>query len=202
MPGTPEWVLQMGMYKNLLKNLNKNQTLFTISEIAQILNINDKQKLYSFLKYSNVTGDLTRITRGIYSLKKPFSNLELGNKLRQPSYISLYTILQKNGIIFQNYEDIYLISNRSDNIHIDNNVFIYKKIKDKILYNNLGITIENNVTLATSERAICDLIYLGFEYYFDNLRQIDFELIKDLNDKLYKKRQISDFIKLNKNKWN
>jgi len=192
----------MGMYKNLLKNLNKNQTLFTISEIAQILNINDKQKLYSFLKYSNVTGDLTRITRGIYSLKKPFSNLELGNKLRQPSYISLYTILQKNGIIFQNYEDIYLISNRSDNIHIDNNVFIYKKIKDKILYNNLGITIENNVTLATSERAICDLIYLGFEYYFDNLRQIDFELIKDLNDKLYKKRQISDFIKLNKNKWN
>lgn len=190
------------MYKNLLKNLNKNQTLFTISEIAQILNINDKQKLYSFLKYSNVTGDLTRITRGIYSLKKPFSNLELGNKLRQPSYISLYTILQKNGIIFQNYEDIYLISNRSDNIHIDNNVFIYKKIKDKILYNNLGITIENNVTLATSERAICDLIYLGFEYYFDNLRQIDFELIKDLNDKLYKKRQISDFIKLNKNKWN
>ena len=202
MPGTPEWVLQMGMYKNLLKNLNKNQTLFTISEIAQILNINDKQKLYSFLKYSNVTGDLTRITRGIYSLKKPFSNLELGNKLRQPSYISLYTILQKNGIIFQNYEDIYLISNRSDNIHIDNNVFIYKKIKDKILYNNLGITIENNVTLATSERAICDLIYLGFEYYFDNLRQIDFELIKDLNDKLYKKRQISNFIKLNKNKWN
>jgi len=202
LPGTPEWVLQMGMYKNLLKNLNKNQTLFTISEIAQILNINDKQKLYSFLKYSNVTGDLTRITRGIYSLKKPFSNLELGNKLRQPSYISLYTILQKNGIIFQNYEDIYLISNRSDNIHIDNNVFIYKKIKDKILYNNLGITIENNVTLATSERAICDLIYLGFEYYFDNLRQIDFELIKDLNDKLYKKRQISDFIKLNKNKWN
>ena len=81
-------------------------------------------------------------------------------------------------------------------------MFIYKKIKDKILYNNLGITIENNVTLATSERAICDLIYLGFEYYFDNLRQIDFELIKDLNDKLYKKRQISDFIKLNKNKWN
>ena len=192
-------MLQMSMYKNLLKLKPNNQTLFTTSEIAQILNINNKQKLYSFLKYSNSNDDLIRITRGIYSLSKNFSKLELGNKLRQPSYISLYTILQKNGAIFQNYEDIYLISNRSDIITIDKNVFIYKKIKDKILYNNLGITVENNVTLATSERAICDLIYLGFDYYFDNLRKIDFDLMSNLNYQLYKNKEVDKFIKLNEN---
>ena len=187
------------MYKNLLKLKPNDKSLFTTSEIGQLLNINDKQRLYSFLKYGTSNADLTRITRGIYSLTKDFSTLELGNKLRQPSYISLYTILQKNGVIFQNYEDIYLISNRTDTITIGKNVFVYKKIKDKILYNNIGIATENHITIATSERAICDLIYLGFDYYFDNLRQIDFQLISELNESLYKTREIEKFIKLTKN---
>jgi predicted transcriptional regulator of viral defense system len=187
----------MSMYKNLLKLKPSDQTLFTTSEIAQILNINNKPKLYSFLKYSSANGDLTRITRGIYSISKDFSKLELGNKLRLPSYLSLYTILQKNGVIFQNYESIYLSSNRSDTVTINNNEFIYKKIKDSILFDNTGLMVENNTTLATSERAICDLIYLGFDYYFDNLRQIDFELISNLNDKLYKNNKINKFLKKN-----
>ena len=191
----------MSLYKNLIKSKPTNQTLFTTSEIAQILNVNNKDKLYSFLKYANTNGDLIRITRGIYSLSNKFSKLELGNKLRQPSYISLYTILQKNGVIFQNYETIYLISNRSETKKIGDYEFNYKKIKDKILYNNLALVNENSVMLATSERAICDLIYLGFDYYFDNLRKVDFELIKRLNNELYYNNQISNFINLHKPLW-
>jgi len=191
----------MSLYKNLIKSKPTNQTLFTTSEIAQILNIHNKEKLYSFLKYSTSIGDTKRITRGIYSLSEKYSQFELGNKLRQPSYISLYTILQKNGVIFQNYETIYLISNRSETKKIGDYEFNYKKIKDKILYNNLALVNENSVMLATSERAICDLIYLGFDYYFDNLRKVNFELIKKLNNKLYNNNQISNFINLHKPLW-
>jgi len=186
------------MFKDLIKLKPSNQTLFTVREIAQILNINNKESLYSFLKNSSANNDLTRVTRGIYSLSNNFSKFELGNKLRQPSYISLYSILQKEGVTFQNYDTIFLISNRAETINLEKQVYMYKKIKDNILFNPLGIKTENATAVATAERAICDLIYLGFDYYLDNLRQIDFTIIKELNSILYKSKKIEDFINQNK----
>ena len=70
----------------------------------------------------------------------------------------------------------------------------YRKIKNEILLNPLGIKNKNNVQIATPERAICDKLYLDGVEYFDNLRNIDWAFMGELNTQVYgKNKVISDF---------
>ncbi len=185
----------MNIASKILNKKNDNQTIFTITEILQITGVNDTSILNSSLGYAINKGYIYRITRGIYSLKKEYSKEELANKLRKPSYISLYTVLQKSGVVFQPYTSIYAITNRSEDIEVDGQKYIYRKIKDDILLNNLGIENINGVMTAMNERAICDKLYLDGEEYFDNIRDINWDLMKELNTKVYMNNPIiSNFI--------
>jgi hypothetical protein len=64
----------------------------------------------------------------------------------------------------------------------------------------LGIEQKNGVSTATVERAICDKIYLDGIEYFDNLRNVDLDLIDRLNKEVYEgNKNISKFLQsLNK----
>jgi len=188
----------MSLSKNLLKTKPVNKTVFSTNEIGQILNSNNKQNSYSALNYATQKGDLIRITRGLYALNKNYSKLELGNKLRKPSYVSLYTILQLEGVVFQYYKSIYLITKRTDEISINDQKYIYRKVKDSILLNPLGLITENSIIKATIERAICDKIYLDGDEYFDNLRDVNWDFMSKLNEKVYKDKKILKFISKNK----
>lgn len=183
------------MMKKLLKEKPKNQTVFTTTEISQILEINDEKKLYSALIYACNNNDIIRVTRGVYVLDNNYLRLELGNKLRKPSYISLYTVLQENGIVFQPYTSVFLVSNRSCELNIDSKKYIYRKIKNEILLNKMGLVNDGNIIKASPERALCDKIYLDKDEHFDNLRRINWKLMKELNVKVYgKDKNIKKFI--------
>ena len=107
----------------------------------------------------------------------------------------MYTVLQESGVVFQPYSSIYLISKRSEEVNIDNQKYIYRKIKDNILLNPLGIIQNDSISIATKERAICDILYLDDEQYFDNLREIDWNMILKLNKNVYENNiNISNFI--------
>ena len=190
----------MSLIKNLLQNKSQDQTVFTVTEVSQVLNISNKDQLYSALKYATQKGDILRITRGIYALDSNYSRLELGNKLRKPSYISLYSTLQDGGIVFQPYSSIYLISNRSETVEIDRQKYIYRKLKDEILLNSLGLIEEKSTIKATPERSLCDKVYLDGDEHFDNLRTIDWDLMEKLNHKIYGNNEgIVSFISKYKN---
>lgn len=179
----------MSFIKKMILSKNPNQTVFTLSELN---NINDKyfgKKLNSSLKYAAKQKDLIRIAKGIYSLNKDYSRLEFANKFRSPSYISLYTVLSNNGVVFQPYTSIYVVSNRSFESEIDNQKYIYRKIKDEILLNTLGINYIDNISIASSERAICDKLYLDGTEYFDNLKNIDLEKINKINNEVFNNNQ-------------
>ena len=138
---------------------------------------------------------LDRISRGIYCFSKDYSRQEFANKYRTPSYISLYTVLQESGVVFQLYSSIYLIANRSQETEIDGQKYIYRKIRDEILLNPLGISSLNNVYKAGPERAICDKLYLDGLEHFDNLRNINWDFIRRLNQEVYHHhRAIADFL--------
>ena len=185
----------MNIANQILKNQAKNQTVFTTVEIKQLCAIFNPVELYSALIYATNKGYLYRITRGMYALTREYSRIEFANKWRNPSYISLYTVLNKNGVIFQPYSDISIISNRSEVAEIDGQKYIYRKIKDEILLNSLGVLDSNNIYTAKSERAICDKLYLDGDEYFDNVREIDFSFMKEMNEKVYQKNKvISEFI--------
>lgn len=181
----------------ILKNLLqiKEQSVFTIQEIAQICGISDKESLHSKLKYLTHTKNLIRIRRGFYVLSNDYSRFELGNKLRKPSYVSLYSTLQEEGVVFQYYESIFLVSNDSLEIKVNNEKYVYRKIKDEILLDTAGIVENKNTYKATLERALCDKIYLDGIEHFDNLKGVNWDFMHELNDTVYKNEKILKFIK-------
>jgi len=180
----------MGFIKELATNRVFGQTVFSVSDLSQQVKGYSGPKLQSALKYAVKNKDLTRITRGIYAFPQNYSRLEFSNKFRSPSYVSLYTILQEAGIVFQPYTSVFAVSQRSQEIEIDGQKYIYRKIKDDILLNPTGTVFVNGVHRATPERAICDKLYLDGEEYFDNLRRIDWNLMKNLNTDVYANNQV------------
>jgi hypothetical protein len=185
---------------NRLRKINNTNTVFTIVDIKKALNIKEQKTLYNAIHYVVKQEELYTISKGIYSFDSNYSRNEFGNKYRTPSYISLYTVLQESGIVFQPYTSIFVITNRSESVDIDGQKYVYRKIKDEILLNPLGIKQENGVSTATVERAICDKIYLDGIEYFDNLRNIDLDLIGRLNSEVYgNNKEISKFLQFLKN---
>jgi len=188
----------MSFVKDFVISKNTNQTVFGFSDLSNAVNGYSGPKLRSALKYAIKKKDLYRISKGIYSLSKEYSKQEFANKYRSPSYISLYTVFQKTGIVFQPYSSVYIIAQRSEEIIIDSQKYIYRKIKDEIFFNPMGVKNENNIQEATAERALCDKLYLDGDEYFDNLRNIDWGLMNELNNRVYDNNKIiSDFINKN-----
>jgi len=182
----------------LAKNKCDNQTVFLRTEVAQLVSQTNKQIVDNALLYAIRVNQLHKIQRGVYSLGLKYSKLELANKLRRPSYISLYTILQEKGVVFQPYSSIFIINGRTQEINIEGQSYIYRKIKDEILLNPLGIEIVDGISKATLERAICDKLYLDGLEYFDNLREVNWEFVKKLNSEVYGYFPIiTEFVKRN-----
>lgn len=178
---------------NLIAELYKtNKTVFSHKELSLIWQENRSNNLNSKISYYVEKGKLIRLTRGLFAKDKNYNPKELAVKIYTPSYISFETILGEAGVIFQYYESIFVATKLSKERKIHNNTFIFRKIKDEVLYNPLGIENKGNYSAATPERGFLDMIYLFPEYYFDNLDILDwdkcFEIVKIYNNKRLIKR--------------
>lgn len=189
----------MSYIKELAIAKNRDTSVLLVVELPQIVMGYTGAKLSQALKYATKKGDLIRLSRGIYVFDKHYSRLQLGNKLRTPSYVSLYSVLQDKGVVFQPYTSIFLVAQRSQSIVIDDQKYIYRKIKDKILLNPLGIDVVGGVSVANLERALCDKLYLDHEEYFDNLRSVEWGKMELYNEQIYENNiNINNFIRKNK----
>jgi hypothetical protein len=113
----------------------------------------------------------------------------LATSIYIPSYLSFETILREAGIIFQHYDTIFVASKWPKKITIGGHAFIFRKLKNSVLYNSAGIVTKNNYSAATPERAFLDMIYLFPDYYFDNLKLINWEKCDELA-KIYNNKQL------------
>lgn len=155
------------------------QTVFSFKEISLLYPAISPNNLRARLSYFIRTKKLISLRRGIYA-KPNYSPYELGNKIFRPSYISLQTILEKDGVIFQPHNAIFLVSYLSRKIAVAGNSFIYRKVKPRIYLNPAGVYYENGVAFATPERAFLDTIFLYKDYYVDNFDRLNIEKIKEL----------------------
>ena len=153
------------------------RTVFKLSDIALLTGETNFQSLNKKLNYHVRTGKLQNPRKGIYA-KPNYNWEELACTLYTPSYISLEYVLQKAGIIFQYDSAISVISYLSRNIEVENQTVKYRKIKNELLVNTTGIRrLDDQVNIATSERAFLDLLYLNTRYNFDNLNPLNKKLI-------------------------
>ena len=151
---------------------NDIRTVFRLNDIALLVGETNFQSLNKKLNYYVRTGKLQNPRKGIYT-KSKYNNEELACTIFTPSYISLEFVLQKEGIIFQYDSRITVVSYLSRTIEVENQNFIFRKVKGEILANPTGIIRqENHISIASVERAFLDMMYLSKDYYFDNVNLI------------------------------
>lgn len=155
------------------------QTIFTLKEISLIFPQISYQNLKSRLHYAVAVGKLQKLRKGIYA-KENFDFLELANKIYTPSYISLETVLAKEGIVFQKYATIFVVSYLTRRIKVENQDIFYRKVRDVVLLNNSGIEERGSYFVASKERAFLDAVFLYKDYHFDNLGPLDWEKVKEI----------------------
>jgi hypothetical protein len=151
------------------------KTVFTFKDMALLLAETNTDNLKSRLNYYIKKGILYHVRKGIYAKDANYDHMELATKIFTPSYISMETVLAKEGMIFQHYDSIFAISYLTRKIDCDGQTYIYRKIKDVVLANQSGLEKKENYYIATKERAFLDMIYLNKDYFFDNLSVLDFD---------------------------
>ena len=189
------------MKNELLISLYKRpETVFPLKDISILFPKISYDNLKERMSYFAEKGGIKKIRRGVYG-KDDYDVLELANKLYSPSYVSLETVLAKEGIIFQYYREIFLMSYLSRSLTVAGNDLRYRKIRDEILFNHKGIKRINQAEVATKERAFLDAVFLYRDYHFDNLRPLDWEKIEELKviyqSKIFNKR-LNDYYQIYK----
>lgn len=175
---------------SLIAKLYKSpKTIFTNKDLSLIWQENDAKNLNAKTAYYAKQGVLIRLTRGIFAKDKNYNLKELAVSIYAPSYISLETVLREAGIIFQHYDAIFVAAKWSKTLTLGGHAFVFRKFKDSVLYNPSGIKNEGTYSIASPPRAFLDTIYLSPNYYFDNLKSINWEQCFDLV-KIYNNKQL------------
>lgn len=169
--------MQKGDYLTTI--LRSPKTVLTLKDIVLMWQDSDISTARVRLNYYVRKGDLHRIRRGVYTKSKEYNKLELATRIFTPSYVSFDSVLAKEGLIFQYRTQITVASYLTRDITIDGQTYSYRKIKDEILTNTMGIKHFNETSIATKERAFLDTLYTNTNYHFDNIRSIDWNKVFD-----------------------
>ncbi len=175
----------------ILKLLRTKNTIFTFKEIALIWQETDPNLVKRRINHYVKTGKLYRIRKGIYAKDKNYNKYELATKIYTPSYISFETVLTQKGVVFQFYSQIFVASYLTREVKIEDQIYSFKKIKDEILINHLGIEQKENYAIATPERAFLDTLYLYKKYHFDNLSPINWKKVFEILP-IYKNKALTN----------
>ncbi len=152
-------------------------TVFTLNDLALLWGIDNRAVLLNKVNYWSKNDKLVKLRRGLYATTPNYSKYEVAQKLLTPSYISLHTVLAMEGLVFQYDPAIYCVANLSRKFKVGENAYIYKKVKDVVLYNRAGILDKGGYFIASKERAFLDQLYLVSNYYFDNVDDLDWDKV-------------------------
>jgi len=163
------------------------EIIFHAKDLANLWQIKNPNTLYTSLKRYNQQRLLFRIYKGFYSIK-PINQLDpflLGIKaMHKFCYISAETILEKAGIIQQKTNYITLISSVSKKFKIDDYYYCSRQSDDKFLFKTTGIVNKNGIKIATTQRAVADLLYFNPKIYFDNNKLINWKEVKKIQQEI------------------
>ncbi len=162
---------------DILSILRSDKTVFSFKDILLSAEESNPDLLKRRLNYYTTHGQLYAIRRGLYAKDKNYNKLELATKIFIPSYISFETVLAEAGIIFQRYGQIFVASYQTKEIVCDGQDYSFRKIKDDVLTNNIGVEDKDNYSIATKERAFLDVAYLNKDYHFDHLGPLDWDKV-------------------------
>lgn len=159
--------------------LRSPRTVFTTQSLT-IMSGMERTTLSSLMHRLVRQGTLLNPRRGIYA-KTGYNPEEMACSLFHPSYISMEYVLQRAGVVFQYDETLTCVSYLSRTVEVDSHTYTFRKISYQLWAGMEGIIQQDNIAIATPERAFLDMLYLSAgNCYFDNLRPLSRRLIHQL----------------------
>ena len=171
----------MSLQKNVLEViLSSPRTVFNVQSLRMLTECEDSQKLTKSLHYYVKEGKIHNPRRGIYT-KATFDEKEMACSLFRPAYVSLEYVLQRSGIVFQYDDTVTCVSYLNRTVEIDDKTYQFRIINPELWIGMDGIEQQDNILIATPERAFLDMIYLSAgNCYFDNLHPLNKIKVKQL----------------------
>ncbi len=188
--------MQKGDYLTTL--LRSSKTIFTFKDIAILWQDPGSSATRVRISYYVKKGDLIRLRKGLYAKNMDYNKIELATRIFTPAYVSFETVLVREGLIFQLYQPIFAASYTTRKIVVDKQEYLFKKMKINILTNSIGISVINETSIASKERAFLDTLYVNSNYYFDNLRSLDWKKVNQILPIYENKRMIKKVAQLQK----
>jgi hypothetical protein len=170
-----------GSQNNFILSLYQDsRSVFRLIDIAMLVGETNLGSISKKLNYYVQKGQLGNPRKGIYT-KPGFDPEELACRIYSPSYISLEYVLQRSGISFQYDAAITMISYLNRALSIDKKTVRFRKIKQSVLLNMVGIEKKTDfINVASKERAFLDLTYLNQEVYLDNPGLLDKQIVQKI----------------------
>ena len=171
----------MGSQKNVLEViLNSTRSVFNVQSLRMLTECEDSQKLTKSLHYYVKEGKIRNPRRGIYT-KATYNEREMACSLFRPAYISLEYVLQRAGVVFQYDDTITCVSYLNRIAEVDEKIYQFRIINPELRIGMEGIDQNDNILIATPERAFLDMVYLSAgNCYFDNLHPLNKTKVKQL----------------------
>lgn len=171
----------MSSQKNILEViLNSSRSVFNIQSLRIMTECKNSQKLTQSLHYYVKEGKICNPRRGIYT-KATYNEQEMACSLFRPAYISLEYVLQRAGVVFQYDDAITCVSYLNRIVEIDDKTYQFRIINPELWIGMEGIRQDDNILIATPERAFLDMVYLSSgNCYFDNLHPLNKTKVKQL----------------------
>lgn len=174
------------MYK-LKKLIRSDRNIFHTNDLAILWDITNRNTLYTTIKRYVQKGLLISIYKGLYS-KVPIAELdplELGKAIiHRYTYLTTESVLSQAGIISQPIYAYTFVSSLSKKVTVGSASFLYRKLKDEYLFNPTGIINQDGNFVASTERAVADMIYYNPKYHYDFIESIDFEKVRQIQKEI------------------
>lgn len=169
--------------------IQQPQKLFHTSDLKILWNILNQNTLHKTIARLIKKGVLISLQKGFYSIV-PLDQLdpvEIGFRaINHFSYLSTESVLAKNGIINQSPNKITFLSSSPTNFNINGVSYLVRQLKPQCLNNTIGIVqSDKGVFMATTERAVADMLYFQPNYHFDADNLIDWKLVKNYQQQIY-----------------
>lgn len=156
---------------NQIKRLRELEKLsyFDKNTLSQVIELSDNS-LYANIKRWLNNGDLIPLKKGMYVTREYYLNLSnkegyaefVANKLREPSYLSLESVLQKQNILTEAIFAFTSITLKATRTYKNKfGTFIYRNIKET-LFTGYDIRQQGpyEIREASKAKAVFDYLYL------------------------------------------
>lgn len=164
-----------------------DRKLFHTNDLAILWGITNKHNLYMTITRYIDRGVLIPIYKGLYSTV-PIASLdplELGVAIiHRYTYLTTESVLSQAGIISQRVFDYTYVADQSRRVPVEEWSFRFRKLKDDYLYHPAGIEKQNGNFIASTERAVADMLYFNPKYTFDVPESINFEKVRSIQKEI------------------